>query len=60
MRCCVALSTAVSSGRADCIEMIESLFSIRILVSRERLVNWNLTLIVAQVSAAVPVYSVSP
>ena len=56
----MALSTAVSSGRAVCIAMIESLFSIRILVSRERLVNWNLTRTVAQVSAAVPVYSVSP
>ena len=60
MSCCVALFTAVSSGLVAWMAMMESLFSIRIVVSRELLVNWNLTLTVAQVSAAVPVYSVSP
>ena len=60
MSCCVALFTAVSSGLVAWMAMIESLFSIRIVVSRELLVKWNLTLTVAQVSAAVPVYSVSP
>ena len=60
MRFCVALSTAVSRGLVAWMAMIESLFSMRIVVSRELLVNWNLTLTVAQVSAAVPVYSVSP
>lgn len=54
------LFTAVSSGRAVWMAIIESFFSMRIVGSRERLVNWNLTRTVAQVSAAVPVYSVSP
>ena len=60
MRFCVALFTAVSRGLVAWMAMIESLFSMRIVVSPELLVNWNLTLTVAQVSAAVPVYSVSP